>query len=220
VSAVFRRGSIRTRYQDLQVAERHWDLSNANDAQELSPSIETTWRPLECHPRYAHPAVYGVRGCAAPSRTDEVRMFRENESPLGGEGGETIECDADVTAGLGHGRDVNGVDGGKRDGYDESVVELNVGTWGRRSLFIYLELAGASPKNYGHAESAVEAVQSDVVEEAGGDEWAEQRVQTLRASGHCQWYTRYVHRTRSRLQERDKETLHLWQFIRGAATER
>jgi hypothetical protein len=55
--------------------------------------------------------------------------------------------------------------------------------------FIYPELAGASPKNFEHAESAVEAVQSDVVEEPklGGWRDSEQRVQTLKACRHCQW---------------------------------
>lgn len=128
MSAVFRRGSIGIRNQDLQVVDRHWDLSDANDAQELPPGIESSWRLLEPHPRYSHTAVNGVRGCVAPSRTGEVRIFRENEGPLGGKGGETVECDTDVTTGLSHDMGVYGDDRGRRDGYGESIVGLSVGT--------------------------------------------------------------------------------------------
>jgi hypothetical protein len=56
-----------------------------------------------------------------------LRIFRENESPLGRKGGEGVERDANVTGGLRHGIDVDGDEQIARDWYDESVESESVG---------------------------------------------------------------------------------------------
>ncbi|KAH9024549.1 hypothetical protein EDB84DRAFT_1506716 [Lactarius hengduanensis] len=89
--------------------------------------IEAGRRPLECQRRCAH-AVHGLRGCAAPSGTLEVRVFRENECPLCRKGGVIVERDTDVTGGLRH------------DWYEERVES-------ERSLLIYLGLGESSAKD-------------------------------------------------------------------------
>jgi hypothetical protein len=50
-----------------------------------------------------------------------VRIFRENEGPLGGQGGLIVECDTDVTDGLRHRIDADGENQITRDGYEERV---------------------------------------------------------------------------------------------------
>ncbi|KAH8990686.1 hypothetical protein EDB86DRAFT_2831110 [Lactarius hatsudake] len=110
-------------------------LSHDNSQQD-SYRIEAGRRLLEHQRRCAH-AVHGFCGCAAPSRTLELRMLREDQCPLGRKGGVIIEGDADVTGGLGHGIDVDVEDEVTRYGYDESVgsecvVELGVENTQRR----------------------------------------------------------------------------------------
>ena len=50
-----------------------------------------------------------------------MRIFGENEGPLGGKAGEIIECDANVAAGLRHGVDAEGDEQITRVEYDERV---------------------------------------------------------------------------------------------------
>ncbi|KAH9024546.1 hypothetical protein EDB84DRAFT_1506698 [Lactarius hengduanensis] len=153
--AVFRRGSIGTGNQSPQVLNRHADLRNIDNSQEDSYRIEAGRRPLERQRRCAH-AVHGFCGCAAPSRTLELRVFREDQCPLGRKGGVIVERDTNVTGGLRHGIDADGEDRVTREEYDESVesecvVELDVENMQRRSLLIYLGLEESSAKDCGPA---------------------------------------------------------------------
>jgi len=135
-------------------------VRDVDDAKEEPYRVEAGRTPLERQRRCAH-AVHGLCGCAAPSGTLEVRIFRKNKCPLGRRGGVIVECDTNVTGGLRHGIDVDGDDQITRDGYEERVesecvVELDVETTWRRSLFIYLELGEFSTKVGGLCGPAVE----------------------------------------------------------------